>query len=129
MLHFISFGSGSSGNRSLIFTEKEGLLIDAGIGVRILKKHLKNYGLNISNIRSILVTHDHADHVKSVGSVSKDYHIPVYATEGTITGILHITNDSLADIIQSDKTDILFGRDYIMEEVLGLKFRISVFSP
>ena len=48
--------------------------------------------------------------------------------EGTITGILHITNDSLADIIQSDKTDILFGRDYIMEEVLGLKFRISVFS-
>ena len=48
--------------------------------------------------------------------------------EGTITGILHITNDSLADIIQSDKTDILFGSDYIMEEVLGLKFRISVFS-
>ena len=56
MLHFISFGSGSSGNCSLIYNEKEGLLIDAGIGVRILKKHLKNYGLNISNIRSILVT-------------------------------------------------------------------------
>ncbi len=87
MLHFISFGSGSSGNCSLIFSEKEGLLIDAGIGVRILKKHLKNYGLNISNIRSILVTHDHADHVKSVGSVSKDYHIPVYATRKVHEGI------------------------------------------
>ena len=87
MLHFISFGSGSSGNCSLIYNEKEGLLIDAGIGVRILKKHLKNYGLNISNIRSILITHDHADHVKSVGSVSKDYHLPVYATSKVHEGI------------------------------------------
>lgn len=48
--------------------------------------------------------------------------------EGAITGILHITNDSLADTIRSDQTDILFGRDYIMDEVLGLRFRISVFS-
>ena len=48
--------------------------------------------------------------------------------EGKITGILHITNDSLADIVQSDRTDILYGRDYIMEEVLGLQFQISVFS-
>ena len=48
--------------------------------------------------------------------------------EGSITGILHITNDSLADTIRSDKTDILFGRDYIIDEVLGLRFRISVFS-
>ena len=48
--------------------------------------------------------------------------------EGTITGILHITNDSLADTIRSDKTDVLFGRAYIMDEVLGLRFRISVFS-
>ena len=48
--------------------------------------------------------------------------------EGTITGILHITNDSLADTIRSDVTDVLYGRDYIMDEVLGLRFRISVFS-
>lgn len=48
--------------------------------------------------------------------------------EGTITGILHIMNDSLADTIRSDKTDILFGRDYIIDEVLGLRFHISVFS-
>lgn len=48
--------------------------------------------------------------------------------EGCIVGILHTVNDSLADIVQSDHTDILYGQDYIFEEVLELKFKISTFS-
>jgi len=48
--------------------------------------------------------------------------------DGVLAGILHITNDSLADVVQSDRTDILYGRDYIYEELLGLRFRISTFS-
>ena len=48
--------------------------------------------------------------------------------EGSITGIIHTHNDSLADIVQSDRTDILYGRDYIYEELLELKFKISAFS-
>ena len=47
---------------------------------------------------------------------------------GKIAGILHIQNDSVADIVQSDKTDILYGKDYITEELLGLQFKISTFS-
>lgn len=47
---------------------------------------------------------------------------------GTIAGILHTYNDSLADVVQSDRTEILYGRDYIMEKILGLKFKISAFS-
>ena len=47
---------------------------------------------------------------------------------GEIVGIMHIYNDGLADMVRSDKTEILFGRDYIYEEILGLKFKISVFS-
>lgn len=47
---------------------------------------------------------------------------------GVLTGILHITNDSLADVVQSDHTEILYGRDYIYEELLGLRFQISTFS-
>ena len=47
---------------------------------------------------------------------------------GKITGIMHIINDALSDVVKSDRTDILYGRDYIHEEVLGLHFRISVFS-
>lgn len=48
--------------------------------------------------------------------------------EGTLSGILHTVNDSLADVVQSDRTDILYGRDYFYEELLGLKFKISPFS-
>lgn len=50
------------------------------------------------------------------------------ALEGELTGILHVRNDSLADVVQNDGTDVLYGRDYFYEELLGLKFRISPFS-
>ncbi|MCR4618376.1 MAG: 23S rRNA (uracil(1939)-C(5))-methyltransferase RlmD [Lachnospiraceae bacterium] len=48
--------------------------------------------------------------------------------DGEIVSILHTFNDSQADTVRSDKTDILYGRDYINEEVLGLKFKITEFS-
>jgi len=47
---------------------------------------------------------------------------------GSFAGILHIINDSQADVVQSDRTDILYGKDYFYEELLGLRFRVSVFS-
>ncbi len=47
---------------------------------------------------------------------------------GKIVGILHTYNDSQADIVKSDRTVLLYGRDYIFEELLGLKFKISTFS-
>ncbi len=48
--------------------------------------------------------------------------------KGKITGILHIYNDSLADVVKSDRTEVLYGQDYFYEELLGLRFRVSVFS-
>ena len=48
--------------------------------------------------------------------------------EGKIAGILHIRNDSVADVVKSDETRILRGKDFFYEELLGLRFRISVFS-
>ncbi|MBD5445582.1 MAG: 23S rRNA (uracil(1939)-C(5))-methyltransferase RlmD [Lachnospiraceae bacterium] len=48
--------------------------------------------------------------------------------DGQITGILHTKNDSLADVVKSDETEILYGQDYFYEELLGLKFKISQFS-
>lgn len=47
---------------------------------------------------------------------------------GRFAGILHITNDSLADVVRSDKTEILYGQDYFYEKLLGLCFKVSVFS-
>lgn len=47
---------------------------------------------------------------------------------GKIVGILHTVNDSLADVVQSDRMDTLYGQDYFYEEILGLRFKISTFS-
>lgn len=48
--------------------------------------------------------------------------------EGKIVGIMHIINDSLSDVVKSDETRILYGKDWFYETLLGLKFRISTFS-
>ena len=47
---------------------------------------------------------------------------------GRFAGILHIVNDSLSDVVQSDRTDVLYGKEYFYEELLGLRFKISTFS-
>ena len=48
--------------------------------------------------------------------------------DGAIVSILHTLNDSISDVVKPDRIDILYGRDYIVEDILGLKFKISPFS-
>ena len=48
--------------------------------------------------------------------------------EGKIVGILHILNDSLSDVVQSDETKVLYGQDFFYEKILGLEFKITPFS-
>ncbi|MFQ9514678.1 MAG: 23S rRNA (uracil(1939)-C(5))-methyltransferase RlmD [Eubacterium sp.] len=45
-----------------------------------------------------------------------------------LCGVIHIINDGLADMVRSDETRVLFGQEYVYEELLGLQFKISVFS-
>lgn len=87
MLRFISFGSGSSGNCYCLFTEADALMIDAGIGIRKLKKEFSDYGLSLSAVHNVIITHDHADHIKSIGSLSATYKLPVYTTASVHEGI------------------------------------------
>ena len=84
---FISLASGSSGNCYYIGTEKYGILIDAGIAVRTIKKSLKEVGIGMETIRAVFVTHDHADHIKAVGGLGEKLHIPVYTTARIHEGI------------------------------------------
>lgn len=87
MLKFFSFGSGSCGNCYYIGTENDAILIDAGVGIRRFKRNIKEYGITTSIIRGLLITHDHADHIKASGLISTEYHIPVYATAAVHEGI------------------------------------------
>ncbi len=87
MLNFICLGSGSSGNSYFLFSEYYGILIDAGIGIRTLKKHFCANGLSLGQIKAVLITHDHTDHIKSVGALSNELGISVFATEKVHEGI------------------------------------------
>lgn len=105
MLKFISFGSGSSGNCYLLYTDTDGLLIDAGVGIRSLKKAMHDYNLKLERVNNILITHDHADHIKSVGVISVDGNIPVHATSDVHKGITR--NYSVHKKIPSDLVKVI----------------------
>ncbi len=66
--------------------------------------------------------------VQALAQEWKQYILENGHFNGTIAGLLHITNDTLSDVIKADSVEVLYGRDYINEELLGLKFKISVFS-
>ena len=83
MLNFCSLYSGSSGNCSFIETEHSKVLVDAGNSAIKIENALKVNGINISDIDAILVTHEHSDHIKSAGTLSSKYGIPVYANNET----------------------------------------------
>lgn len=85
---FFSIGSGSSGNCSYLGTREYGILIDAGVGIRTIKKALREYGVSFDKIIAVLITHDHADHIKMVGYFGDKCNIPIYATQAVHEGIL-----------------------------------------
>ncbi len=94
-LRFFSIGSGSSGNCYYIGTGEYGFLIDAGVAVRTVKRELKEHGLSLENIWGVFITHDHTDHIKSVGVLGECCNLPVYITEEMHKGInrnYHVTD-------------------------------------
>jgi len=80
MVRFISLSSGSSGNCYYLGDESKAILIDVGIGGRSIKKRLLENELPIETICAILITHDHFDHIKSVGTFAEKYSKPVFTT-------------------------------------------------
>ena len=105
---FISLASGSSGNCYYLGTETYGILIDAGIGIRTIKKSLKDYNILMDSIRAVFITHDHADHIKAVGNLGEKMNIPVYTTARIHAGInrSYCTTEKLSSFeVPHDGTD------------------------
>lgn len=86
-IKFMSLSSGSCGNCYYLGTAEGGILIDAGVSLRRLKKTLLENGLEMDSFSAILVTHDHLDHIRHLGSFCKKLCRPVYTT-GVIHGAL-----------------------------------------
>ena len=96
MIRFISFTSGSCGNCSLLLRVPDnplalpyGILIDAGMSLRRLRRELDALGLGTDCLRGVLVTHDHLDHIRHLGSLCKRLSLPVFTTPVLQDALLH----------------------------------------
>lgn len=121
-IRFMSLGSGSSGNCYYLGTETYGILVDAGIGIRSIKKIFKDYGLSLNDIRGVFVTHDHADHIKAVGHLANKHNIPVYSTP-------EVHNGMKKSYCMTEKLDMNHIRYIHKEETIQLEdFSITCFE-
>lgn len=75
--------SSSKGNCTYVASESAQILIDAGVNRGPLEQEIVRAGGVPRELSGILVTHEHSDHIQSVGVLSRAYDVPVYATEGT----------------------------------------------
>ena len=90
-LRFMSFSSGSCGNCYYLECEGQAVLIDAGTSIRSLKKYMTVLDLSMDSVCGILVTHDHMDHIRNLGSYCKRLGKPVYASGPLHEALAHHT--------------------------------------
>mgnify|MGYP001594512111 CR=1 FL=1 len=83
-LSISSLNSGSNGNCYYISNEEEAVLVDGGISCRETEKRMRRLGLSMKKVKAIFITHEHADHIYGVASLSKKYKLPVYITSNTL---------------------------------------------
>lgn len=82
-LRFSVLASGSTGNAFYIESEKERLLVDAGLSGKKMDRLFHEVRVDPSKLTGILVTHEHSDHIKGLGIVARKYNLPIYANEKT----------------------------------------------
>ncbi|MDF1780273.1 MAG: MBL fold metallo-hydrolase [Alcanivoracaceae bacterium] len=82
-MRFASLGSGSKGNGTLVACGNDMLLIDCGFTLKETERRLDNLGVRGEDLSAVLVTHEHGDHIRSVGALARRYKLPVYASFGS----------------------------------------------
>ena len=85
----------------------------------LVRKSVKTGQILVDIVTTTQIEHDFTELVNRLTSIEYN---------GTLTGVLHTFNDSLADAVINEKTELLYGQDYIEEELLGLRFKITPFS-
>ncbi|MEN8141363.1 MAG: MBL fold metallo-hydrolase [Thermodesulfobacteriota bacterium] len=82
-MKFCVLGSGSSGNATFVTAGGQGLLIDAGFSGKELARRCDSVGLDLARLRGLLITHEHNDHIKGAGVVSRRYKVPLLINRPT----------------------------------------------
>jgi phosphoribosyl 1,2-cyclic phosphodiesterase len=111
--------SGSKGNSLYVATDKVRLLVDAGLSAREIERRLEMIGVDPRSLDAIVVTHEHIDHVRSVGTLSRRYHLPVYLNRGTQAQLPENIG------LLSEKVELKTGRDFAIADLTIRPFSIS----
>lgn len=95
IFRFVSLGSGSSGNCCYIGNERGGILVDAGVKNEFVESTLKSNGISMTDVKGILLTHDHSDHIQFAYRLLRaNKHMRLYCTNRVINGMLQRHNVS-----------------------------------
>lgn len=86
-MRFSLLASSSAGNSLLIEQDATRILIDCGISCRQLLRRLEGLGVDLATLSAVCLTHDHADHIQGLPVLLRRHPLPVFATEGTCTGV------------------------------------------
>ena len=102
---FVTLSSGSSGNSSFIEYEGTRILIDAGFSGKKIESLLNEVDESAKDLDAIFLSHEHNDHIKGAGVLSKRYNIPIYANEGTWKAFLPKAKSLREENIKIFKSD------------------------
>jgi phosphoribosyl 1,2-cyclic phosphodiesterase len=83
-IRFCTLASGSSGNACYIETARVRILVDAGLSGREIVRRMGLIGIEAETLNAIFLTHEHQDHIKGAGPLSRRFGLPVYLSEGTL---------------------------------------------
>ena len=120
MLNFCSLYSGSSGNCSFVETNNTKILIDSGVSLKKVKEACESLDTSLYDIDAILVTHEHSDHIQSLGNLSNKYNIPVYATPQTYDAMPNQTQK----ISDENRKNININEKFCIGDIEILPFSI-----
>ncbi|MGB6129742.1 MAG: MBL fold metallo-hydrolase [Psychrilyobacter sp.] len=101
-------GSGSSGNSIFIEIDNIKILIDAGFSGKKIKEKLEVIGEDINDIKALLITHEHGDHILGAGIISRKYNLPIYITEESYHACKHKLGK-----INSSNINFIDGKFYL----------------
>lgn len=86
-MKLMSIASGSNGNCTYVGSDSTNILIDVGVSKKRIKEGLEGIDVDFKDINGILITHEHSDHIKSIGVIARAYSIPIYSTSDTLNEI------------------------------------------
>lgn len=98
MLSFLSLGSGSKGNATLVRGGDTLLLVDCGFAMRDIAARMQSVGLDVTDLSGVLISHEHADHVRGLGPLLRKHRLPVWMTHGTRMALCDDRFDRVTEI-------------------------------